>query len=197
MGTLDLSTDSRLTHFSIWFGRFPFRVQNKAKSGWVMGSCVRSAARQVQSNVENALIRIRFKLICISQWPRKPTREAQLVSSWVELISSAGCAIQTKSWPTNGVSWFRCRVRTIQYPEKGTQKMWFPEALSMYTYIPHCGLDKTTWRHVHRGHRGDIGKVTLLLSLSEIELRYKRLMASISDSIAVYWLPNDVRAGHW
>lgn len=98
MGTLDLSTDSRLTHFSIWFGRFPFRVQNKAKSGWVMGSCVRSAARQVQSNVENALIRIRFKLICISQWPRKPTREAQLVSSWVEMISSAGCAIETKSF---------------------------------------------------------------------------------------------------
>jgi len=42
--------------------------------------------------------------------------------------------------------------------------------------------------------RGDIGKD--ILSLSEIELRYKRLMASISDSIAVYWLPNDVRAGH-
>lgn len=49
---------------------------------------------------------------------------------------------------------------------------------------------------IGKDKRGDIGKVTLLLSLSEIELRYKRLMASISDSIAVYWLPNDVRAGH-
>jgi len=29
MGTLDLSTDSRLTHFSIWFGGFPFRVKTK------------------------------------------------------------------------------------------------------------------------------------------------------------------------
>jgi len=49
--------------------------------------CVWSVAlRQVQSNVKNALIRIRFKLISISQWPRKPAREAHLISSWVELI---------------------------------------------------------------------------------------------------------------